>query len=197
MNIERNSSAANRQPKQKTRWGILAGIALVIFAIWWVVTPDHKNVEFAEQVEIAPGEIIIIERRNEYISACEGLTCSHWKGEKIKILKGGAITADWTTSSRIPMVLMRSKRGDLVLIAVRGYCDGLPKYLQYVLNGDVWALKTDIDSEFLFRDRNLSFGNTLQSRSEPLTLKEKQEEFSRPGRLPSDLKVIPGGADNC
>ena len=167
----------------------------IVFGILLLISGCSKIVSFQEEVEIAPGEIVVINRQREYEQKCEGPSCG-WGSVSDNILKGGPISATWSGARRTPMLLARVETGELVLIDIRGYCIG-PKYQQYVLKEDHWE-RQPLDARFHDLLANLLIGSSTDKTFPSfISILEKTKRASRPGYSNSRRRILPNTPGNC
>ena len=94
------------------------------------------------------------------------------------------------------MLLARVESGELVLIDIRGYCNG-PKYQQYVLKEDNWERQA-LDARFHNLLANLLIGSSTDKTFPSfLSILEKTKRASRPGHSNSRRRILPNTPDNC
>ena len=168
--------------------------AIILIALLLVVGCT-KTTSLSEEVELSPGEIIVVTRRYAYERSCEGFQCG-WAVTSNSLEKGGLISGTWFGDrSRTPMLLTRAKSGDIVLVDIRGYCDG-PMYQQYVLKGESWT-PVPLDLEFHHRDRNVLFGDSNAPVPAPVTIAAKKRILAQPGHKSYAQRIAPNARGNC
>jgi hypothetical protein len=153
-----------------------------------------KTISFKEEVELAPGNVIVIAHQRDYEKACEGFSCG-WRMTESRILKSEGIPVQWS-GRVVPMVISRNAEGGLVLIAFEGYCQG-PPYQQFALRNGRWEVE-QLSSEFHGKVANLLVEDTGSERlPQLLTLKDKDKLNRRPGFPDFMRRVLPAMPRNC
>jgi hypothetical protein len=174
---------------QLTRVGTAVAIVPLV-----ILAGCSKTVSFQEEVEIAPGKVIVITQERYYEKACEGFKCG-WKNVRFRIDKTAEVPIAWEGPT-IPMLLLPRDARGIVLVTREGYCAG-PPYQQFVLRADGWV-RQELERRFHGQDANLFVGGPIEnSTPRTFTLADKQKLRNRPGMREYQRRILPEAPRNC
>ncbi len=156
--------------------------ALVIY-----LTACSRTISFEEEVEISPGEVIVIKREEKHKRASEAFKPG-WRFEKsiLKLPIKGA--PDWVGEELRPMLLLKNQEGSITLIG-RAVFGGCTRYREFLYKDGKWS-GTAFEQQYFEKEANLLIaGDEVESSSKRILLLEKKKKNNEPG-LPDFAKRI-------
>ena len=176
------SMAWERAPSVQPISRLLFCTALIIS-----LTACSRTISFEEEVEISPGEVIVIKREEKHKRASEAFKPG-WRFEKsiLKLPIKGA--PDWVGEELRPMLLLKNQEGSITLIG-RAVFGGCTRYREFLYKDGKWS-GTAFEQQYFEKEANLLIaGDEVESSSKRILLLEKKKKNNEPG-LPDFSKRI-------
>ena len=151
------------------------------------VAACSRTISFEEEVEISPGEVIVIKREEKHKRASEAFKPG-WRFEKsiLKLPIKGA--PDWVGEELRPMLLLKNQEGSITLIG-RAVFGGCTRYREFLYKDGKWS-GTAFEQQYFEKEANLLIaGDEVESSSKRILLLEKKKKNDEPG-LPDFSKRI-------
>ena len=160
-------------------------VCLVVISVG--LSACSRTISFEEEVEISPGEVIVIERSEKHGRACEAFSCG-WRFENSTVAISIKEVKDWKEELR-PMLLQKNKDGTIALIA-RTVFGGCVRYREFVFRNSKWE-EVPVEEKYFEMRINLLIADKdeFESRAKKISLSEKKKKNDQPG-FPSFVKQI-------
>lgn len=183
----------NKKPKNDsamlTNRNIARCLNLAILTLIAVgLSACSRTISFEEEVEIGPGEVIVIKRSEKQGRTCEAFSCG-WGFEHSTVTIPVKGVRDWK-EELWPMHLQKNKDGTLTLIA-RTVFVPCPRYHSFIFRNNEWK-EIPIDEKYFGMTANLLIPgkDEFESKSKKITLLEKKEKNDRPGLSGSTKRIL-------
>ena len=147
-----------------------------------------RTISFEEEVEISPGEIIVITRGEKHVRACEAFSCG-WGFEKAFVSAPFPKMTNWE-AGLWPLLLSKDNKGRIALIAASVFAP-CPYYRQFTFVDGAWN-ETSVANEFFGKEANLLIPgrDEFESKVKKISLSEKKKRNSRAGLADYSLRVL-------
>jgi len=158
-------------------WTVLA--LLAVMAVWLVFFWGVVRQSWTEEVELAPADVIVVERRMKFVKVYFELFRPglQTRFSSLRLPDG----ARFETEDRISLIWLGrgATAGKWILIAVANYCEefrkyGLTDYVQLEYVDGRWSHRA-LEPEYFGRTANLLVAYGMASNGALVTLGEKQD----------------------
>lgn len=153
------------------------------------VAACSRTISFEEEVEISPGEVIVIKREEKHKRASEAFKPG-WRFEKsiLKLPIKGA--PDWVEENLAPLLLLKNKEGAIVLIA-EPVLGGCTPYREFIFRDGQWTGNA-FEQQYFDKEANLLIpGNDeFESKTKTISLSEKKKKNSRAGLSEFSKRIV-------
>ena len=138
-----------------------------------------RTISFEEEVEISPGEVIVVKRFEKQGRACEAFSCG-WGFENSTVVIPIKGIKDWK-EELWPMLLQKNKDGTFTLIAQTVFT-GCTRYRQFIFRNEKWE-ENPIEEKYFGMEGNLLIPgeDEFESRVKKISLAEKKKKNTRFG----------------
>jgi len=176
---------------------VVLSVVLVIAVVAWL----SKTISFEEEVLLADGRKIVVQRSEHLARACEGFSCD-WRLEKAQIRLSERAAPIWEAERLQPVLLDMDGAGRMVVVALPITCGDyrrlnkpVPPYIQFELDGAAWK-RTPTVRALHGREANLLLAPDWRG-GEParVGLATKAERNRSPGLMPASRRInldLPG-----
>ena len=138
-------------------WTVLALLAVV--AVWLVFFWGVVRKSWTEEVELAPGDVIVVERSMKFVKVYFELSHSGLKTRSSSLRLPDGVRFETADSITVIWLGRGAAAGKWILIAVADYCEefrkyGLTDYVQLEYADGRWSHRP-LEPEYFGRDANL------------------------------------------